>query len=131
LVKRLTIKRGAISRTLTDDEAGRPQFDDDLRHTRRRGVGPVGWQRAARKPEFAADSALERGGFEPSVPREADDGFRTAGTSVDRGFRAGRHGGGMQCGTKVVGLTVIPEFQRDRCSRPATVTSGPCIGSRE
>jgi DNA-binding transcriptional LysR family regulator len=29
------------------------------------------------------------------------------------------------------GLTVIPEFQRDRCSRPATVTSGPSIGSRE
>jgi hypothetical protein len=31
---------------------------------RRRGVGPVGWKRAARKPEFVADSALEEAGFE-------------------------------------------------------------------
>ena len=28
-------------------------------------------------------------------PPEADDGFRTAGTSADRGFRVGRHGDGI------------------------------------
>jgi transposase len=32
------------------------------------GVLPAGTTRCARKVRFAADSALEEGGFEPSVP---------------------------------------------------------------
>src|SRR5258707_13947366 len=51
--------------------------------------------RIVRKVRFARDSPLEGDGFEPSVPPCDGRRFRTAGTSADRGFRAGRHGGGV------------------------------------
>ena len=66
--------------------------------------------------KFAVDSPLEGDGFELSVPRVMGGRFRTTGTSGDRGFQAGRHGGGVAARHQGVGsLSVIAQQHQRNC----------------
>jgi hypothetical protein len=63
---------------------------------------------------FAHDSPLEGDGFELSVPRVMGGRFRTTGTSGDRGFQAGRHGGGVAARHQGVGSPSVIAQQHQR-----------------